>query len=354
MSRRAVAPSFTPPARLLEQVLRSVHHVGGDASEILRHAGLTERDLKGHAVISRDRFVAIYRDCLCALECRDAKRAGRRAMGPDEFRMLYYCMIGSATLGQAIDRAVAFYRLFDGTVGEFSRRTVGAHVEFRMRTAYVPCDVHMIFNVLNGLSSFARLFGWLIGKDLTPLTVKVCHGPVLDEDLVSWQLPWPVEYVAEDNILRFPARYLTLPIVRSPAELDELLGAFPFDLAAGRSGVMPASTWVRKILATALAHRSGLPDTTRIARQLGISVATLKRRLGDEGTSVRQLKARCRQELALDLLDDRTLPLGEIALRLGFSDTLTFSRAFKSWTGCAPSVIRGARGSIRRGRCEMH
>jgi AraC-like DNA-binding protein len=40
------------------------------------------------------------------------------------------------------------------------------------------------------------------------------------------------------------------------------------------------------------------------------------------------------------------LPLGEIAARLGFSDTVTFSRAFKSWTGCVPSAMRrGTSGS---------
>lgn len=353
MNRRPARPAPRPPAGLLlQQVLRSVRHVGGDEDEILRHAGITGLgDKAGHdgwmQLISYDQFVSIYRECVDLLERSDAKRSGRRAMGVSEFHMLCYCMISSATLGQAIDRAAAFGRLFEGGVGEFTLRTGRENAEFRMHSASKPHDVHMIFGVLTGLSSFARLFGWLVGKDLSPLTVKICYGPVLDEQMVSWLLPWRVEYEAEDNILCFPARYLALPLVRGAAELDELLATFPFDLAAGRSSVTPASVWVRKICATALAHSSAPPTTEQIARQLGLSVATLKRRLSDEGTSVRELKECCRRELAQDLLDDRSLTLGEIALRLGFSDTTTFSRAFKSWTGRVPSALRHRAGSVK-------
>ena len=161
------------------------------------------------------------------------------------------------------------YRLFEGNVGELSLRVCRANAEFRMHTAYQLRDAHMIFGVLTGLSSFARLFGWLIGKDLSPLTVKVCYGPVLDEQLVAWLLPGRVEFEAEDNLLCFPAGYLALPLVRGAAELDELLATFPFDLAAGHSSVTPASAWVRRIFATELAHRRATPHPAQPARREG-------------------------------------------------------------------------------------
>ena len=354
MSRRSAnsEPEY-PEGLLLEKVLRSVRHVGGNAGEILRHAGIPghSREARAgswHEQISHDQFVSIYRECLISLERCNAKRSGRRAIGFSDFRMLCYCIISSATLGQAIDRAAAFYKLFDGDVGDLSLRTVRANAEFCLHTAYLPRDTHMIFGVFTGLSSFARLFGWLVGKDLAPLTVKVCYAPVLDDYLVSWLLPWRVEYEAADNFLCFPARYLTLPLLRNAAELDELLATFPFDLTAGHARVTPASAWVRRIFATALAHQTAPPAMAPLARQIGISVATLKRRLTDEGTSVRELKDSCRHELALDLLSDRTLALGEIAVRLGFSDATTFSRAFKAWTGRTPSAIRHESGSVER------
>lgn len=354
MNGNSLASAHTPPAGLLlRSVLRIVRQLGGDVDEILRHAGVSDHGPKTRGKgwnpnVSHAQFVAIYSECLNMLERYDARRAGRRAMGPTEFRMMCYCMISSASLGQAIERATDFYDLFDGGAGALSLRTERSNAEFCLQTAYVRGDAHMIFGALTGLSSFARLFGWLVGKDLEPLVVKVSYGPVLDQQLVSWLLPGDIEYGAQDNVLGFPARYLALPVVRSAAELDELLlTAFPFDLGAGRSSVAPPSAWVRKLLATELAQGNRPPDANRIARQLGLSSATLKRRLNEEGTSLRQLKERCRHELALDLLRDRSLSLGEIATRLGFSDTVTFSRAFKSWTGSVPSAMR--RGTSGRG-----
>jgi hypothetical protein len=237
MNGNPLASAHTPPAGLLlRSVLRVVGQLGGDVDEILRRAGILDLKACSSLHVSHAQFVAVYGECLNRLERNEARRVGRHPMGPSEFRMMCYCMISSATLGQAIERAIDFYALFDGGAGALSLRTERSTAEFCLHTAYIPGDEHMIFGVFTGLSSFARLGGWLVGKDLEPLAVKVCYGPVLDQQLVSWLLPWDIEYGAQDNTFSFPARYLALPVVRSAAELDELLRtAFPFDLGAGRS-----------------------------------------------------------------------------------------------------------------------
>ena len=345
MERPAATLAYVPPAALLlRSLLHTVREVGGDVEGILRRAGIPGYDVDGEETnppLGDEQFVALFGECLSVLERCEARRVGRHAMGPAEFRMMCYCMISSASLGQAIERAIDFHRLFEGQADALSLHIDRSSAVFCLRTAYVLRDAHMIFGVLMGLSSFVRLFGWLVGKELEPLQVRVSYDQgALDQHLVSWLLPWGVEYGAEDNTLGFPARYLALPVVRGAAELDKLLHGFPFDLGAGRMGAAPPSAWVRKIFAIALVQQSRVPDTLQIARQLGLSPATLKRRLNEEGTSVRQLKESCRHELALDLLQNRSLTLAEIASRLGFSDTTTFSRAFKSWTGRVPSTMR--------------
>ena len=47
-----------------------------------------------------------------------------------------------------------------------------------------------------------------------------------------------------------------------------------------------------------------------------------------------------RRELALQYIQDRSKTLTEISFLLGFSEVSSFSRAYKGWTGKAPSQDR--------------
>ena len=85
---------------------------------------------------------------------------------------------------------------------------------------------------------------------------------------------------------------------------------------------------------------SGTPSEEDIARRVFLSSRTLQRRLADENTNFRTLVLEVRRELAQKYLADRKMPLAEISYMLGFSDTSSFSRAFKKWTGEPPATFR--------------
>ena len=59
-----------------------------------------------------------------------------------------------------------------------------------------------------------------------------------------------------------------------------------------------------------------------------------------EGTTYLQLLEETRCELGLEYMEHSQLPVTEIALMLGFAETSSFSRAFRRWTGTAPSQHR--------------
>ncbi len=84
----------------------------------------------------------------------------------------------------------------------------------------------------------------------------------------------------------------------------------------------------------------GIDDQEMVARQLGMSVATLRRRLADEGSRFRDLRAAALDAQAKTMLraGDR---VDEIAEALGFSDSRSFSRAFKAANGMTPHAYRG-------------
>lgn len=90
-----------------------------------------------------------------------------------------------------------------------------------------------------------------------------------------------------------------------------------------------------------LEKQNGLPSLTITARLLNLTPRTLHRRLTEEGTSYREILDSVRRQLALDHLRDRQLSIQEIAFMLGYGDMANFRRAFKRWTGEAPSIHRG-------------
>ena len=59
-----------------------------------------------------------------------------------------------------------------------------------------------------------------------------------------------------------------------------------------------------------------------------------------EGGPFKSILRKVRRELAEKYVYDDSLSLSEISFLLGFSNISSFSRAFKRWTGFAPSTYR--------------
>lgn len=98
---------------------------------------------------------------------------------------------------------------------------------------------------------------------------------------------------------------------------------------------------VRAMLAQDLT--TSRPTAATIAERLGVSQRTLSRRLEAEGTSFKDLLDDCRRTLALEYVTRPTFRLPEVVFMLGFSETATFYRAFKRWTGQTPLQYRRAK-----------
>jgi AraC family transcriptional regulator len=62
------------------------------------------------------------------------------------------------------------------------------------------------------------------------------------------------------------------------------------------------------------------------------------------GMTVGEFVRRTRAERAQDLLENGSLPLGEIAILLGYSDQSHFTRSFKALRGVTPSEWRRLKG----------
>jgi AraC-like DNA-binding protein len=90
------------------------------------------------------------------------------------------------------------------------------------------------------------------------------------------------------------------------------------------------------------------PDMEVAARELGISVRSLRRRLAEEGTSYRQLTQAMLQEKACSMLRNPEETLHSVAHALGFSDPAAFHRAFRRWEKRTPGEYRASVFNVRR------
>lgn len=95
---------------------------------------------------------------------------------------------------------------------------------------------------------------------------------------------------------------------------------------------------LRQVVASMLVD--GAPKIGAVADAIGASVRTLQRRLSNIDTTFSAILEEAKMASAnrLMLISDR--PLIDIANDLGYSDPAHFTRAFRRWTGLAPSTYR--------------
>jgi AraC-like DNA-binding protein len=79
--------------------------------------------------------------------------------------------------------------------------------------------------------------------------------------------------------------------------------------------------------------RFGKASMASVAQALGVSEATLRRRLLQEATSFSRMLDEVRFALARRYLADPTLQLNDVAHLLGFRDPEALTQAFTRWAG---------------------
>lgn len=88
-------------------------------------------------------------------------------------------------------------------------------------------------------------------------------------------------------------------------------------------------------------NSAGKLDIPSLAEELGICHSTLNKLFRElAGVSPQQYRIRCRMEEAKSLLGNTSLPVKEVAFRLGYVNQLYFSNDFKKNCGMSPKAHR--------------
>lgn len=89
-----------------------------------------------------------------------------------------------------------------------------------------------------------------------------------------------------------------------------------------------------------LAVHEEYPRIGWVAEKLGMTRRSLQRRLAAHGTTFLTLAEASILRRAKALLREGRAPITDVALALGYADPAHFTRAFRRWTGVAPSAYR--------------
>ena len=180
-----------------------------------------------------------------------------------------------------------------------------------------------------------------VGSDFELTEVRLEHGCLSDPKIYRDFFKCEVYFDQDINSFSFEIRFLErtggaidpalFPIieehVRRRAD-DNLADALPSEQA-------------RKIIDSS--DFTQTPTLEVAASMIGVSTATLNRRLRAEGLSWRDMVQERRMNAAARLLKQSRRDVGDIALTVGYSESASFVRSFKRQFGMTPKHYRESR-----------
>lgn len=313
---------------------------GVPASRLLAGTGLTEDGLValGYAIDQEAEF-ALTANLIG--ELGDPVRVGidvGSQIKVGDLGIWGYALISSATGGEAVSVAIAYVSLSPTLLNPQPARS-GDIASVVLRDEHLPIDVRDYY-CARDLSALPLLMR-TAGLDMSSLTAEIRFGGSDGAQLRAALSPIAVECDAPQHRIRF--------------SVDGLATALPTADPVTRAAcarecerLVHARTQRSTLSATIRSRFAQTPDTMPaiddLAAELHMSTRTLRRQLDAEGTSYRALRTEVASTLAIELLSVVGLSVNEVARRLGYSESTSFSHAFRRWTGRPASDYRPVPG----------
>ncbi len=167
-----------------------------------------------------------------------------------------------------------------------------------------------------------------------PLEIHLEHDRPNDLRIAENFFKCPVYYLQEMNGIVFEKRILSYESNVFDQALFPILEDHLNIVAPSHPKAASFAARVRDIVRGEHLERRVTLKT--VAHRLGISTATLQRRLQEEKTSFRDILNDRQFALAKRYFNDSDLSIGQVASKVGYSDHAAFTRAFKRWSGVSP------------------
>lgn len=320
--------------QLVREALLQTCPAEPDAS-LLAGAGIAFEHLhQPQARVSAESYARLWR--LLARRCNDEFFAmDPRGLRSGSLAFMCRASMGQPTLGAGIETALTFLSLMlqDMQPGLVRQQGLAEIVINEPREEPRRAFTYFTFwMIVHGVAC------WLAGRRIPILAIdlRCAEPPFCDDYRVMFSEN--LQFMRPRTRMIIPSECLQLPLRRTEQELQRFLAEIPGNILVK---YRDPSSLGRRIRTDLLQLAPGQwPDADQLARQLCLSVSTLRRRLAEEGQTYQGLKDSVRRELAIAWLSGDDVAMGEIAERLGFADSSSFYKAFRKWFGCNPGHYR--------------
>jgi len=243
---------------------------------------------------------------------------------------LGYLVANSATIERGLAALETYLHVHDqGAMPVMSVHEGTACLGYEILAPAMPGANQVCFGAMAIGTNILRS---LCGPDFRLLQVTFAFARPRNTSLFRSFFGVPVRFDADRSAIAFDSRWLATPISTADAYLHSVL-ADDVRRDSDRLGE-PVDEKIRRVVRSLVA--GGRFSTDAAAAAFGVNRRTLARRLRDRGTSFRALLDDARYDEAQRLLQSSSIPLAEIASKLGYADTATFTRAFRRWGGTSP------------------
>lgn len=323
----------------VERTLQGAVCRGLDIDSFLRRAGISAVLMHSPmARISQRQYTALIR-VLIRVTRDEFWGLGSAPVRIGTFATACRLMAAESTLGNALRAGLEYYHLM---LDDFAPR-----LQVRDGTASVELVGRAPWTESLGYAQSTFLFcglgmvSWLAARKLPLREVRLCNQRAGYNTQTNWLFGTEVKFGQARAGLSFDARLLDLPVIQTPATLAAFLQEAPASLIVKYRDQTSATERTRRLLRRHI--RTRLLTLEEVSTMLAMTPQTLRRRLQEEGQGFQAIKDDLRRDMAIEYLSQPDLSLQDIAELVGFSETSTFHRAFKSWTSVAPGAYRQSR-----------
>ncbi len=315
----------------------AIEKLGEDPAVILKKRGLSFEALSGSAVIDQSLELEIVSD---AIELLQDPLLGIKAGSQVTFTSYGTYAMLLMTAPSFIESLKAGLQ-FQSLSLLFSRMTLNVLADSieikyilpvssdKLRTFIADRDLMGTFTFIKEMVDEPKRYILGIGT-ARPKPDKQVHAEY------KRYIPFDIEFDQANNWIRLDKSILAMPQKHGNALAHQLYRVQAYDLL--RKFYPDADDIVAQTKQIIEGYDANYPCVPEVAKLFGVSERTYRRKLDDANTSYRTLLDEHKKKRCLDMLASKNVSVNKLVEALGYSESASFLRAFKRWTGMTPKA----------------